>query len=274
MIIYHAGLLPSYEHEISQVTRRRLISYLDFLRSPSACKIWTSPFEEGPPPDVFLDSGAFTAFTQGTVIDLDQYIEFIQENESWFTVYASLDVIGDWSKTRENLDRMTQVGLRPIPTFHYGSPVSELHRLCKEFSYIALGGLVPLASSGRLRPWLDLCFRCIRGYWPIKVHLFGVTTQWVLERYPAFSSDSTSAVVGGGLGRVMRWERGEVRSRHWFEDVRRHGDLDLVVRGENNTQHMNRRRHNIETIHELEAYLTRLWDHRKVWDQPLTTTRP
>ncbi len=43
--------------------------------------------------DVFLDSGAFTAWTKRVEIDIQKYIEFIKQNQDVLTVYANLDVI-------------------------------------------------------------------------------------------------------------------------------------------------------------------------------------
>ena len=43
--------------------------------------------------DVFLDSGAFSAWTRGMEIDIQKYIEFIKQNQDIITVYANLDVI-------------------------------------------------------------------------------------------------------------------------------------------------------------------------------------
>src|SRR3990167_8063836 len=53
------------------------------------------------PENAFLDSGAFTAFTQGTNINIDDYIEVIKELN--IPYYAALDVIGDYKATEKNL---------------------------------------------------------------------------------------------------------------------------------------------------------------------------
>ena len=44
--------------------------------------------------ELFLDSGAFSAFTQKVTIDIQEYIAFIKEHEDIIDVYANLDVIG------------------------------------------------------------------------------------------------------------------------------------------------------------------------------------
>jgi hypothetical protein len=89
--------------------------------------------------------GAFSAFTIGSLIDINEYVEYIKKNKEKFEVYATLDVIGDYEATERNTRYMQKCGLQPLPVFHYKSPVEYLEKLVNEYDYIALGGLVPLA---------------------------------------------------------------------------------------------------------------------------------
>ena len=43
---------------------------------------------------IFLDSGAFTMFTKGVKIDLEQYAQFIIRHQDIIEVVANLDAIG------------------------------------------------------------------------------------------------------------------------------------------------------------------------------------
>ena len=70
--------------------------------------------------DLFLDSGAFSAMTQGVKIDIYEYIDFIKEHEDVLEVYANLDVIGSAEGTWKNQMIMEEAGLKPLPVFHYG----------------------------------------------------------------------------------------------------------------------------------------------------------
>jgi len=156
--------------------------------------------------DLFLDSGAFSAFTQGITIDIQEYIAFIKEHESVLEVYANLDVIGDPVGTWKNQITMEKAGLSPLPCFHYGDDPKWLKRyLSKGYEYIALGGMVPI-STNDLRSWLDYIFPeflCDSSGIPtIKVHGFGLTSLRLMLRYPWFSVDSTSWVVTGRMGSV------------------------------------------------------------------------
>jgi len=63
--------------------------------------------------DIFLDSGAFSAYTQKAVIKLDDYIAFIKKYAKYITVYANLDVIGDAEATLKNQKLMERQGSSP-----------------------------------------------------------------------------------------------------------------------------------------------------------------
>lgn len=153
--------------------------------------------------DLFLDSGAFSAFTQGVQIDINEYIQFINEHRDVLTVYANLDVIGDPAGTLANQKIMEAAGLDPLPCFHYGEPISYLLDYINEYDYIALGGMVPI-STPNLLTWLDDIFgRYIcdeHGMPKVRIHGFGLTSLRLMLRYPWYSVDSTSWVVLGRMG--------------------------------------------------------------------------
>ena len=95
--------------------------------------------------NIFLDSGAYSVSTGKAIIDIDEYIKFIKKYKSLFSIYANLDVIGDYKKTKKNQTYMEGQGLKPLPTFHYGTDYKILRDMLKDYTYIGLGGLVPIA---------------------------------------------------------------------------------------------------------------------------------
>lgn len=155
---------------------------------------------------LFLDSGAFSAFTKGVTIDIQEYIEFIKENQDVIEVYANLDVIGDPAGTLENQKIMEAAGLSPLPCFHYGEPLEYLKDYLARYDYLALGGMVPI-STADLILWLDEIFGKYicdqQGYPKIKIHGFGLTSLRLMLRYPWYSVDSTSWVMTGRMGSVL-----------------------------------------------------------------------
>jgi hypothetical protein len=156
--------------------------------------------------ELFLDSGAYSAWSQGKEINIDEYISFIKENKEVIDVYANLDVIGNAEATWNNQMRMEKAGLKPLPVFHYGEDLKWLKRILDQnYGYISFGGMVPI-STGDLIHWLDQLFKiyiCDPDGMPhTKVHGFGLTSLRLMLRYPWYSVDSTSWVVTGRMGSI------------------------------------------------------------------------
>lgn len=161
---------------------------------------------------VFLDSGAFSAFTQGVQIDLPKYCEYIKRNEDIIekvdgVLMASvLDGIGDPLLTYQNQLRMEALGVRPLPCFHYGEDERYLEWYVQNYDYITIGGMVA-QSDNQLYYWLDRIWdRYLTdgsGRPKIRVHGFGVTTYGLMDRYPWYSTDSSSWVQIARVGGMM-----------------------------------------------------------------------
>lgn len=156
--------------------------------------------------ELFLDSGAFSAWSQGKEINIDEYIQFIKDNKDVIDVYANLDVIGNAEATWKNQTYMESKGLKPLPVYHYGEDIKWLKKLLTgKYDYISLGGMVPI-STGDLIHWLDDLFKNYlcddKGMPIVKVHGFGLTSLRLMLRYNWFSVDSTSWVVTGRMGSI------------------------------------------------------------------------
>lgn len=158
--------------------------------------------------DLFLDSGAFTAFTKKETIPVEAYAEFVKSTRDHWSVCSSLDVIGQGDEAaRASYGVMRQLhslGADVIPVFHVREPDSWLEKYIAEgHEYIAIGGMVPEAT-----PWL---MDRLDGLWgtimthkdgspKLKVHGFGLTVFSLMFRYPWFSVDSTSWLMTGVYG--------------------------------------------------------------------------
>ena len=196
------------ERELNAFFIHRLWSYWWLIKSNGKMKT-----KENNAVNLFLDSGAFSAATQGAEINLQEYIDFIKEHEDVITVYANLDVIGDPAATWKNQLRMEKAGLKPMPVYHHGEDVSWLSKyLERGYEYIALGGMV---KTPNLPAWLDYIWKDYltdkEGMPLLKVHGFGMTSLSLMLRYPWFSVDSTSWVVTGRLGSIYipQWKNGK-----------------------------------------------------------------
>lgn len=165
-----------------------------------------------PYPDTFADSGAFSAKTKGTPINLDAYTTWLHVHRDLLSVYANLDVIGDADATWRNQQRLEAAGLAPLPVFHAGEDWSWLHRyLDNGYRYIALGGLVgrPIA---KVMPWAIRCFKIAAGR--AVFHGFGLTTWKALAGLPWYSVDSSSWGAGFRFGQVTVFDE---RAGRWHK---------------------------------------------------------
>jgi len=165
---------------------------------------------------IFLDSGAYSAFTQGVRISPRRYARFIRQHRDIIEIAANLDVIGKGSEqsSYRNLKTM-QTLLQNDGLCHLIKPVHHLRDadywlekyLDEGHDFICLGGLVP-ESTRIVRRWLDHIWSKFLtnadGTPKVKVHGFGLTTRELMFRYPFYSVDSTSWItvsrfVGGVL---------------------------------------------------------------------------
>lgn len=159
-------------------------------------------------PEIFADSGAYSAMTQGAPIDRAKYGAWLQRYKHHFSVYANLDVIGDGayaaSATAGNQRFLEELGLAPLPVFHAGEPWSALEALLDGGAgYIGLGGLVGRQAKA-IMPWLVKCFK-LAGDRAV-FHGFGLTLWECIAAFPFYSVDSTSWGSSYRYGRLKLFD--------------------------------------------------------------------
>jgi hypothetical protein len=155
---------------------------------------------------IFLDSGAFSAKSKGITIDLEEYAQFIKDNDDIIRMASVLDVIGDCDASWINQQKLEALGCQVIPCFHQSEPIEACRYYVANYPYISLGGIAG-GVSAILRPWLDEVFTeaiCDKdGYAKCKVHGFGMTSLELMERYPWYSVDSTSWLMTASFGSIV-----------------------------------------------------------------------
>jgi hypothetical protein len=190
------NILESYHYVSSQ-------RYVDQMRADDA--------------QVFLDSGAFSAYTLGVEIDLPTYCDYIKRNrdiwrvEDGVVMASVLDGIGDPLKTFENQKHMEFLGAKPLPCFHAGEDERYLEYYVQNYEYITLGGMVG-SSTKQLCIWLDRIWDKYltdgSGRPRLKVHGFGITAIPIMERYPWHSVDSSSWIQSAAFGSIITPKHG------------------------------------------------------------------
>ena len=208
--------------EVFKLEANMLFNYIDGKNATDAYKTNIKPGK------LFIDSGAYSAWTRGVEIDVDEYITWINERADYIDLFGQVDVIpGDKihgatmqqvieaaEKTWENYLYMRERVKYPerlLYTFHVGEPIKYLERALEWkdekgnlIPYIALGGMVGKPKPIR-QSFLDQCFRVIRksSNPQVKVHVFGMTDFSLLANYPITSADSTSWIMTGATGGIM-----------------------------------------------------------------------
>jgi hypothetical protein len=211
--IYHAGRSsPGSASVHTRVTERYIYPFVleSFYYVNTAGKLKAIRHNKQ---KIFLDSGAFTAFTQGAKISLRSYADFVARNLDIVESAASLDVIGE-GREQESYDNLQQLkkmlgssGKPLIPTHHISDHDDWLKRYLDEgHDFIALGG-VAQASKPTLKAWLDHIWHYYLtnpdGTAKIRAHGFAITDRELMFRYPWYSVDSTSWAATSHFGAVF-----------------------------------------------------------------------
>ena len=160
--------------------------------------------------DFLLDSGAFTFMTNnpGNVVwdeYIERYADFIKRNKIKKYFELDVDVIVGYEKVKLFRKKLEQlVGYPSIPVWHTSRGINEYKRMCDEYQYVAIGGIVsgeitkdmykllpPMISEAHKR-------KCA-------IHGLGFTNLEWLPKCHFDSVDSTAWTTGNRFGFVYRF---------------------------------------------------------------------
>jgi len=251
--LYLAGA-ACIEDELYELGINRLASQLNDRKLIIS---WLDRMREKGMRNLFIDSGAYSAHTKGKSIDVDEYIQFVNDNEGMFSVIAQVDKIpGEWRKpkTHEQLIQAPEESWQNYlymrervkdkdaltPIFHQGEDFKHLHRMLEttfDGRHIPYIGISPANDVGKPDKckWFETVFSAIRksSNPNVKTHCFGLTSFTVLEQYPFYSADATTwlmAAIYGAIftdwGQILVGER--VTELNHFNN--QHPDLQKKIR--------------------------------------------
>lgn len=153
-----------------------------------------------------LDSGAFTFFTQGKHVDWDEYvsryIEYIKQNKVKLYIELDIDSLVGYDKVKKIRKRLErEIGYPPIPVWHKSRGKDDFLRMCDEYDYVAIGGIV--SKEIRLQdykyfPW----FINEAHKRKAKIHGLGFTNLAGFRLYHFDSVDSSSWTTGNRFGKI------------------------------------------------------------------------
>ena len=242
--LYFAGSAPQEVDEfLVKKGYNRLFSQLN---DRSRIKRWMGYKDEHPSMKLFVDSGAFSAYTKGKEIDLDNYIAYLNEYGKYFNVMVQVDYIPGKSNVvqdrqvyldapriswenflhmRERLDK--SLWDRFIPVFHEGEDFKWLENMLtyrdadgNPLAYIGISPHTETTTDRRL-VFCKEVFRRIKRLNPqVKTHGFGMTALNILQYIDFTSVDSTTWLKGAIYGTIL---------------VHRHNKLAAMKVGERTT---------------------------------------
>lgn len=229
--------------------------------------------------DIFIDSGAFTAWKSGSPILRHEYLAHLNRWGHRATVCANLDVIGDPNGTATNQEYFEQHGHNVLPVYHWGEPYDYFAEMCDRYKYIACGGTahsVTHSTEGRYEHHLRL-FEVAKKY-KTKLHGFGVTEARLLTDLPWYSCDSSSwtSFLRFGNATLFSNKTGkfhtvklspptrEVHAHRWLLDE---NEIEMsLVLGTHSALRMNTISKRIVKGYErCEEYVTKLFAGKEYW---------
>jgi len=222
--LYFAGSLnKDTEQYLKEAGCNRLASQLN---DKNVIADWCSMTDR--PGHLFIDSGAFSAHTIGSEVDVDAYITYLNSIDEQVEIFAQVDKIpGEFRKIKTALQCQEAPELswnnylymrskvnspdKLLPIFHQNEDFKWLKQILEwrspEGNLIPYIGISPAndKSPKEKQAWMDSVFQIIRDSSnpKVKTHAFGMTSLRLLEMYPFYSADSTTWIMVGANGSIM-----------------------------------------------------------------------
>ena len=222
---------------------------------------------------ILVDSGAFSAWNRGAVIHIDEYIKFIDQVKKIETVheiyFINLDIIphkkGEGKPTLELIEKACIKGIEnyhyikshghsTIHTFHQFENFKYLDLIiaeCNDLNYIGVSPANDQSVESR-NEWLGDIFLHIRQ--KTRTHVLGLTAMDSLEKFPAFSADSSSWLNSARFGELFNDK--DITKPGRTKDIERTNIFyhDPKIEYHNSFYYYLR----------LERYITKLWEKRGI----------
>lgn len=160
-------------------------------------------------PDLWADSGAFSAFTLGVPVSVEEYADWLDRWAGWFSAACVLDVIGDPVGTMRNLERLEELGHRVLPVYHMRADRWDIFdHICDHYGHACLGGMAGTGVKHEHRyRFLVSCMRRARDRGSgIVFHALGIVSDRVLNHLPIYSADCSTWASGRRWGYVQAFD--------------------------------------------------------------------
>lgn len=138
--------------------------------------------------NLLVDSGAFTAYTTGRPIPIEEYISWcknIYADTAW--QYIALDAVANPAGTRSNLNKMLAEGLKPMPVQVMNEDLVKVKELVEINPFICVAGGVTQPIPFMQARYKKL-FELTEG--KARIHGLGFVKLPEMWQVPLFSVDS------------------------------------------------------------------------------------
>lgn len=209
MEIYLAGSESRAKQMDKSNNESNLFKGTNILQSYYYCNEFTEKVIIPSCENFMLDSGAFTFFSSGKCVDWNKYIkkyaEFIVKNDIKLFFELDIDVLIGYENVlllRKKLELLTN--RKCIPVWHKSRGLNEFIKMCKEYDYVAIGGIVSKEITPKEYKYFPKLIKIAHDN-GAKIHGLGFTNLVGLTKYHFDSVDSTSWVSGNRFGSIYRF---------------------------------------------------------------------
>lgn len=157
-----------------------------------------------------LDSGAFTFMSGTGKADFDEYltkyIDFINKCDIKYFFELDVDSVVGYEKVKEYRKRLEkETGKKCIPVWHKSRGKDEFLKMCDEYDYVAIGGIVTKEITKDQYPFFTWFINEAHKR-KCKIHGLGFTDTGLLNKYKFDSVDSSSWISGTRFGHIYTFD--------------------------------------------------------------------
>ena len=163
---------------------------------------------------LMMDSGAYSAKTQGKPIPHEEFLAFVQKNLDYISIPIMMDTVLDPAQTEKDWAIAQASGIKFMYAFHRPEPWEFFDRNVPGAPYTGLAPMPKSAASVKLN-WFGKCLhragaRKGRFEYASPMHLLGSAAERVISKMEAVSADSSSWSMAVGVHAATRTPYGTV----------------------------------------------------------------
>jgi hypothetical protein len=203
-VIADESIIPYYYN----ITGKKLRVLVSYFYGQSLIYKLVYEYREEMIEDLYLDSGAYSAWKGNITLSISEYMKYLQMFGQHFDYCFNLD--DDFTNPDHNFNNqaLLEDGLpesfkRPIPVIHDSEdPFEEIGIYVDQgHDYIAIG------SNKKLN---DETWSKIKDKFPdLKLHMFGNLNRKMLFTHKPYSVDAATYAIKAGFGYICYWHPGD-----------------------------------------------------------------